>query len=88
MCSRHGRLQPLVFAAQPIAVALQIGALTFDASQLLAHANEVATGAHQFVAHCVIGWCGTVGTIGHAPFLPAPDISYMHGILDRSMTMR
>jgi hypothetical protein len=40
--------QPLVLAAQPIALA-------FDASQFLAHANEVATGPHQFVAQRVIG---------------------------------
>ena len=80
--------QPLVLAAQPITLAQQIGTLAFDASQFLAQANVVATGAHPFVAQRVIGQRGTVETIGHASFMPVPGLEYKYGILDRSVTIR
>jgi hypothetical protein len=80
--------QPLILAAQPIALALQIGARVFDAGQLVTQPRIVPPRARELVAKRIIGRRGTVGTVGHAPFMPVPSIEYKYGILDRSVTMR
>jgi hypothetical protein len=81
-------LQPLVLAAQPIALALQIGPFAFDASQVVPQARVVPPRARELVAKRIIGRRGTVGTVGHAPFMPVLGIEYKYGFLDRSVTMR
>jgi len=80
--------QPFILAAQPIALAFQLGALTFHACQFVTQARIVPASARQFVAQGVIDRRGTVRTIGHAPFMPVLRISYKYGILDRSATRR
>ena len=80
--------QPFILAAQPIALAFQLGALTFHACQFVTQARIVPARARQFVAQGVIDRRGTVRTIGHPPFMPVLRISYKYGILDRSATRR